>query len=134
MSIWINLITISAGLFILFISFFMLKGRKFSENNSIVWLIISFALIIVGCYPKMIWYVADYFGIEYAPILIVGVSLIYILIVLFQKTIHISKLMSQVQELSMEMSILREELRKLKESNQKQEGENIDENSDRGEL
>lgn len=134
MSKWINLIIIGAGLFILFISFFMLKKRKFSENNSIIWLIIAFAMIIVGCYPNMIWIVADWFGITYAPILIVSITLIYILIVLFQKTIHVSKLMSQVQELSMEVSILREEVRKLKSKYKEQEGDIFNENSDRGEL
>lgn len=134
MSKWINLIIIGAGLFILFISFFMLKKRKFSENNSIIWLIIAFAMIIVGCYPNMIWIVADWFGITYAPILIVSITLIYILIVLFQKTIHVSKLMSQVQELSMEVSILREEVRKLKSKDKEQEGDIFNENSDRGEL
>lgn len=134
MSKWINLIIIGAGLFILFISFFMLKKRKFSENNSIIWLIIAFAMIIVGCYPNMIWIVADWFGITYAPILIVSITLIYILIVLFQKTIHVSKLMSQVQELSMEVSILREEVRKLKSKCKEQEGDIFNENSDRGEL
>lgn len=134
MSKWINLIIIGAGLFILFISFFMLKKRKFSENNSIIWLIIAFAMIIVGCYPNMIWIVADWFGITYAPILIVSITLIYILIVLFQKTIHVSKLMSQVQELSMEVSILREEVRKLKSKYKEQEGDIFNENSDRGKL
>lgn len=134
MSKWINLIIIGAGLFILFISFFMLKKRKFSENNSIIWLIIAFAMIIVGCYPNMIWIVADWFGITYAPILIVSITLIYILIVLFQKTIHVSKLMSQVQELSMEVSILREEVRKLKSKDKEQEGDIFNESSDSGEL
>lgn len=134
MSKWINLIIIGAGLFILFISFFMLKRRKFSENNSIIWLIIAFAMIIVGCYPDMIWIMADWFGIAYAPILIVSITLVYILMVLFQKTIHISRLMSQVQELSMELAIVREEIRSLKEQKRKQEGDIINENSDSGEL
>lgn len=115
MSIIVRIITIIVGILFINIVLSIMKAKKLTETQSIGWLIGGIILIILGIFPELVGKFADIFGIWYAPTMITILAISLITFILFNNTIEISRLTNQVNELTMQISLLKEENCELKE-------------------
>lgn len=104
--------------FILGILFFLIilyniRAKKLSPSYSVLWIILSFLLILIPIFQTVFIKIARFFGV-YAEnlvyILLIGFLLIYVLYI----TSKVVRLNNQVKELISNSAILEDELKELK--------------------
>jgi hypothetical protein len=83
----------------------LLINRKFSERESIIWLIGAIGGLIVSIFPKILDTLAIVVGVDYPPsILFLGCTITLFLICLYC-SIQIANLNAQVRELTQSIAI-----------------------------
>jgi hypothetical protein len=104
-----------AGIALIYSTMRLLIKKRMTEANSVLWFLIGIVTILAGCCPEIVVYLASALSIEYSPALVFTVAILILLLIVFQNTATISELTNQVQELAIEMSIVEEELKRLRE-------------------
>jgi len=87
---------------------------KMSEINSILWFLIGFVTVLAGCFPQLVTWCARKLHITYSPAFVFMAAILLLLMIVFQNTVVISELTSQVQELAIELSLAEEEIENIK--------------------
>jgi hypothetical protein len=105
---------VAAGVMLIYSTLRLLIKRKMTETNSILWFLIGLVTILAGCCPKIVVYLASILRIEYSPALVFTVAILILLLIVFKNTVTISELIDQVQELAIELSVVEEELNRLR--------------------
>ena len=83
----------------------LLINRKFSERESIIWLLGAIGGLIVSVFPKILDVLAKVIGVDYPPsILFLGCTVTLFLICLYC-SIQIANLNAQVRELTQSVAI-----------------------------
>lgn len=125
MSILINIATISTGVILIGIILNLLVEKKISESQSILWILIGFLSIVLGLFPKLINIMANKLGIWYAPSLTFLVAYIGLLFIVLRTTVITSVQSNQINELFMEVILVKKENEDLKQEldTLKREGE-----------
>lgn len=114
MSILINLATVLVGIILIGLVFYLMVNKKMTESQSVLWILIGIATIILGIFPGIINIVAKRFGIWYAPSISFLIAYIGLLFIVFKNTVLISIHSNQINELFMEVTLLNHENEKLK--------------------
>ena len=107
-------LVVSGVVFMLTILFLLLK-RKSNVGYSLVWLGMSLIVIIMGIFPRLLDIICIWLKIEYPPILATIVSILFLLIFIFYITSELSVAKSKLSELSMQLSLLNNDIVELKE-------------------
>ena len=115
MDIYLRFFCMALGLIVFIGVFSSLVKRKLGESDSILWTCISFIVIIAGCFPESINSIAEFFHIQYPPTLLFISSVVLIMFITFRNTTKIAVLNAKVRELTMQLSIINEELTELKD-------------------
>lgn len=115
MSILVNLGTILVGLILIGLVIYLMVNKKMTESQSVLWILIGIATIILGIFPTIINFVADKIGIWYAPSISFLIAYIGLLFIVFKNTVLISIQSNQINELFMEVILINKENEKLKE-------------------
>lgn len=105
---------IIAGIVLIYSTMRLLIKRKMTEINSILWFLIGFVTILAGCCPNIVTFLAKKLYIEYSPAFVFMFAILLLLLIVFENTVVISELTTQVQEMALELSIVEEELERLK--------------------
>lgn len=111
---FIYLFMIVAGVALICSTMRLLMKRKMTEINSILWFLIGFVTILAGCFPEIVTFLAEKLYIEYSPAFVFMAAILLLLLIVFENTVVISGLTTQVQEMAIELSIVEEELEQLK--------------------
>lgn len=90
-----------------------MKSRVISETQSIPWLISALVVMILGFFPKIVNIVADWFGVWYPPTILFVIIIVLVVFIIFNHTSTMTKLINQVSELSMQLTILKDEINEL---------------------
>lgn len=109
MSIYINLASILVGLFIIVVTFKNMIQKKITEGQSIIWLLIGLGVIVLGIFPPLLKIISNALGIWYAPAILFAVAFVGLLLIVYHHTITISILNNKIQELSLQVALLKQE-------------------------
>lgn len=114
MSIGIRLIIIGLGLVLFVIIFELVRRKKFREELSIIWFIVSIAIIASSVADKIIDPLARILGIGYPPALVFIWVIFFLLLALLYFSMIISDLKSKLKELSQKVALLEHEISRNK--------------------
>lgn len=114
MSILINMGAVLTGIILIVIIFNLMVNKKMSESQSVLWLLIGIVTIIIGLFPRIINITANKLGVWYPPSLIFVIAYVGLLFIVFKTTVMTSVQTSQINELFMEVILIKEENEKLK--------------------
>lgn len=115
MSILVNIFTIVTGIILILYVIKLMVNRKMTESQSVLWLIIGAAAIILGFFPSIIIFIANLLGIWYPPTIVFLIAYIGLLFIVFKNTTAISIQSNQISELFMQIALLSMENEKLRE-------------------
>ena len=114
MSYIVNLITIAVGILIFWYVLRLVVKHKMTEAESVLWFIIALVVIILGDFPNIITWVAAKLGIWYAPSVLWMAIAIVLLLIVFRNSIVASEHENEINELSLQVALLRDENEKIK--------------------
>lgn len=114
MSIIVNLGAIFVGLILICAVIKMVVKKRMTETQSVLWLFTGVVAIILGIFPEIIKWIAAVLGIWYAPSILLLVACVVLLLIVFVNTIAISKITTEIQELALQVTLLKDENKELK--------------------
>ena len=97
-------LTILALLFIVVV-FVTVNRRKLQMRHSLIWLIISFGMIILAIFPQLTAWCADLVGIQTPSNLIYLLVIIALLILTFSLTVNLSRQSDRTRRIIQMVSI-----------------------------
>jgi len=115
MSILVKILTIVTGLILILYVIKLMVNKKMTESQSVLWLLIGAAAIILGLFPSIVTYIADLLGVWYPPTIMFLIAYIGLLFIVLKNTTTISVQSNQINELFMQIALLNTENEKLKE-------------------
>ena len=114
MSYIVNLITIAVGILIFWYVLRLVVNHEMTEAESVLWFIIALVVIILGIFPNIITWVAAKLGIWYAPSVLWMAIAIVLLLIVFRNSIVASEHENEINELSLQVALLKDENEKIK--------------------
>lgn len=101
--------------FMLFV-FQQVKKNELSEKESFFWIFGSIVIFILSVFPNVVKFLSEILNIEYPPSLLFLISIIFILLLIFRLTRHVSLLKEQNKELAQLVCILQKQVDTLQNS------------------
>jgi len=80
---------------------------RLREEYSILWLLLSGAMVILASFSGITSWAADRLDVEYAPSILFFIGLAFAAVMLFHYSLEISRLSDQSRRLAQELSLLR---------------------------
>lgn len=114
MSILVNIGTVLVGFALICIVMMLIVKKYMSESQSVLWMVIGLAAIILGIFPDLIPMIADWLGVWYAPSVLLLFVSIGLLLIVFYNSVVASKHSNELNELALQISLLKEENKELK--------------------
>lgn len=115
MSILINIGTALTGFVLIITIFYLMVNKKMSEAQSVLWILIGLVTAIIGIFPSIIIFSADKLGIWYPPSITFLVAYIGLLFIVLKNTVITSIQSNQINELFMNVILLKRENEELKQ-------------------
>jgi len=113
MNLNLQVLSLILGIFFFIVILYNIRRKKLSPSYSVLWIILSFILILIPIFQTLFIKVARFFGV-YAEnliyIFLIGFLLIYVLYI----TSKVVRLNNQVKELISNSAILEDEITQLK--------------------
>ncbi len=116
MSILLRTLLIAIGLVAIGLHFNFVMKKKLPERQSIIWFITDILLIICGIFPMFPVRVANFFGVEYAPSAVFMLAILVLILGLFHCYAVNVELKNKVNELAIQVSLLNQEQKELREN------------------
>ena len=88
------------------------RKEKISVRYSMVWLVMSLIIFLVGITPDFMEYVAECFGFLTTSNLVIGIILTILMLITLILTIIVTKQKKQIKTLIQEVSIIKEKVNK----------------------
>lgn len=85
------------------------RKKRFSIKESFWWMVASFLMLILAIFPYSIDFLANKFGVEYAPSLLFVFCIIFLILMIFRNSKRISEQQIKIIELAQQIAILKEE-------------------------
>ena len=115
MSFALTLLAVLVGGGLIFVVSKAMKNKKMDEFQAIAWLVGAMGIIILGLFPQIITWAADFLGVWWAPAVLIFFLLVVMFFIVFRHAQSISVLNAQMMEASMQLALLKEENETLKE-------------------
>ncbi len=113
MNLTLRILIFLSGLFLFLIIFRLLRRRRFREELSILWLLISITLGLGSVADLVIDPLAFILGINYPPALIFLIFFFIVVLTMFYFSIVVSDLKSKNKELSQKVALMEYRLKEL---------------------
>lgn len=114
MNLTLRILIFLSGLSLFLIIFRLLRRRRFREELSILWLLISITLGLGSVADLVIDPLAFMLGINYPPALIFLIFFFIVVLTMFYFSIVVSDLKSKNKELSQKLALMEYKIRELK--------------------
>lgn len=111
----------SLGLLFMGLVYKQVKKKRFSEKESFFWMCTAFAMLVVGVFPQIIDYLTSLVHINYPPSLLFLLAILFLVLIVFRLTEHMSILQERVKELAQDHAILEERVKQLEQEKTAQE-------------
>jgi len=104
----IELFSISVAVCLLIAVFYLIYKNRLKKQYSVLWIGLSFAILIFSIWRNGLEKLAEFFGVFYAPALLFMIAFLIIMVILIHLSVVISSLKDQVKVLSQEIAILKQ--------------------------
>lgn len=91
-----------------------MKKRHLSESQAMLWIGGTLGLLFLSIFPEILGWVAELLGIWWPPATLIFFCLIVVILIILRHTITISAMEMQIQELAMQITLLKDENQELK--------------------
>ncbi|QSH41550.1 DUF2304 domain-containing protein [Lentisphaerota bacterium ZTH] len=108
----IQIIAIIGSLFFLSGIIQAIRLKRLKEAYALLWLATGIIFLIVSCWQHAIDKLASIFGIAYAPAVLFLVMLMSVIVILIQYSMVISRQNDQIKNLTQEIALLKQQLKK----------------------
>ena len=109
MSAWISVGIVFCGLLIIYSILHSIIRKKISETHGLLWLIAAAGIVIGGCFPGLIIWLARVLRVSYPPAIIFTAAILLLFYLVFRCTMWIANMSIRMQELGMQVSLLNQE-------------------------
>ncbi len=92
---------------------FLLRTRRIREKYAAVWIVLTVAVIVIGLYPELAFWLSDLVGVQTPANLLFSVALVVLLGVCIQLSTEVSSLEEETRSLAEEIALLRLEVHQL---------------------
>ena len=123
MALFVRIVMIALGVFLLAADLLALAKRKIDSSFSVVWGFIALVLILLGVFLSL-GRLSDY--MSWPAVILISVGVAALLLGLYKIIQYISMLNARNQELVIQVSLLNEEARQLKEAVRKLQAQQED--------
>jgi len=120
----IQILAITASLFLIVTIYKLVKKGKMSERYSILWFITGFALLILSIFRCVLDSFSKYIGIYYAPAVLILTILFFGVLIAIHFSIAISKLSKFCETIIQEIALLNNKVNKLENHNKNEKRTN----------
>lgn len=96
--------------------YFLLRTRRIQEKYAGIWILVAVAVVILGAFPKIVFWLAALVGVGLPANLLFALAIVTLLAVSIQLSSELSSLEEESRTLAEEIALLRLELRTLPRS------------------
>ena len=89
------------------------KKNMLSQDESILWIIGAFFILILSIWPNIVIWLADIVGIAYPPSFLFLITSVFLVVFLFRNSQQISVLIEKNKELIQDTALLEKRIREL---------------------
>lgn len=114
MSIVLKVISVAVCLLMVYGLCQEMKKRNLSENQAILWLGGVLGLLLLSVFPQILSAVAGFLGIWWPPAALIFFLLVVIILIILRHTVTLSGMESEIKELAMQLTLLKDENEELK--------------------
>jgi hypothetical protein len=93
--------------------FFLLRTRRIREKYAGIWIGMAAAVIILGLFPQLAFWLSDLVGVETPVNLVFAAAFVVLLLVCIQLSAEVSNLEEETRTLAEEIALLRLDLTEL---------------------
>jgi len=112
MSLGAMLIVLFTAFLILISTLMLLKRGRIPVKFAILWIIIFFVLLLVGCIPNVIMGIAAKFGFKTMSNMLTGILIMILFFMCMALTVIVSGQKTRITLLTQELSMLKEKVEK----------------------
>ena len=105
----LSIISVISSLVLLWFIIHNVKKERIKEAYAIIWVVMGIAFLAVSIWPNLIGRLADFFGIFYAPAILMLILIVMLIFVSIQFSIVISKQSEKIKTLTQELALLKTE-------------------------
>jgi hypothetical protein len=106
------------GTLILIVNVELLRRRSLREKYAALWLAVSTATVIIGVFPSVLRWLADFLGFAVPANLLFFAGGIVLTVISMQLSLETGRLGDQSQRLAEELALLRLEVTQLRQAQQ----------------
>lgn len=92
-----------------------MKNRKLTENQAVMWIGGTMGLLLLSLFPSILKRLSGLLGIWWAPASLIFFFLVVIVVIVLRHTMSISLLDNEINELAMQVMLLKERNEELEE-------------------
>ena len=92
-----------------------MKKRNLSEHQAVFWLGGVVGLLVLSVFPQILSRVAGVLGIWWPPAALIFFLLIVIILIILRHTVTLSEMETEIKELAMQVTLLKDENEELKD-------------------
>ncbi|SFR95760.1 hypothetical protein SAMN04487846_1232 [Microbacterium sp. cf046] len=104
---------ITLALVILIIVVWMLLARKLREKYAVMWLVIGFAVLILGIFPQLLLWLTEVLGVAVPANLLFSLAIVLLLGVALHLSWELSQAEEEIRRVAEEAAISRAEIDEL---------------------
>lgn len=109
MSGWVSLGIVACGLLIIISILRSIIHKKMPETHGLLWLIPAGFIVVGGCFPNLVIWLARLLNVSYPPAIIFTAGILLLFYLVFRCTMWIANMSIRMQELGMQVSLLNQE-------------------------
>ncbi|WP_159805802.1 DUF2304 domain-containing protein [Cellulomonas citrea] len=95
--------------------FVLMRTRRIREKYAAVWIALALAVIVLGIFPRLAFWVAALVGVETPANLLFALAFVVLLLVCIQLSVEVSGLEEETRTLAEEIALLRYDVDKVVE-------------------
>lgn len=97
---------------------YLMRTRRLREKYAAVWIVLTVAVLVVGLFPRVSFWLADLVGVQTPANLLFATAIVVLLGVCIQLSIEVSSLEEETRTLAEEVALLRLDVERLAHRNE----------------
>lgn len=108
-----RLFALAMCVFVVALLFFLLRTRRIREKYAGIWIAMAGAVILLGVFPQVAFWLSDLVGVETPVNLVFAAAFVVLLLVCIQLSAEVSNLEEETRTLAEEIALLRLDVSEL---------------------
>jgi hypothetical protein len=107
------LFALALCIFVVGLLFYLLRTRRIREKYAGIWIAMASAVVVLGLFPQVAFWLSDLVGVETPVNLVFAVAFVVLLLVCIQLSTEVSNLEEETRTLAEEIALLRLDVSEL---------------------